>query len=51
MYLLEKTKVKIDIQDSEKRTPLHLAIMYNCYHNAKYLIEHGAKLNVGYSLK
>jgi len=50
-YLLLQPKVNKDIQDSEKRTPLHLAIMYNCYENANYLINNGAKADVGYSMK
>ncbi|CAF0755698.1 unnamed protein product [Adineta steineri] len=47
LYLLSQKKVNINIQDSEGRTPLHLAIMYNCYHNTQYLISAGVKRDVG----
>jgi ankyrin repeat protein len=46
LYLLSQPRVKINIQDSQKRTPLHHAIMYDRVENAKYLIEHKAKLDV-----
>ncbi|CAF0779675.1 unnamed protein product [Adineta steineri] len=47
LYLLSQKKININIQDSEGRTPLHLAIMYNCYHNTQYLISAGVKRDVG----
>ncbi|CAF1436980.1 unnamed protein product [Adineta ricciae] len=47
LYLLNQSKVNKDIRDSEGRTPLHLAIMYNCYENAKYLISSGVKCDIG----
>ncbi|CAF1020079.1 unnamed protein product [Adineta ricciae] len=48
LYLLNSTKVKIniDIQDSQGRTPLHFAVMYNCFESAKCLMKYGAKLDV-----
>jgi ankyrin repeat protein len=51
LYLLSQPKVNKDIRDTEGRTPLHLAVMYNCYENAQYLISSGVKRDVGYSSK
>ena len=50
-YLLNHPKVKINVQDSQGRTPLHFAVIYNCTGNAKYLIDYGANLDVSSPVK
>jgi ankyrin repeat protein len=46
LCFLNEPGVKINIQDSQGRTPLHYAIMYGCVANAQHLISKNAKLDV-----
>jgi len=43
-YLLQRKGIKPDVQDDQKRTPLHHAIMRGCVNNAQQLLETKAKL-------
>ncbi len=45
-YLLKCQGIEIDLQDNQKRTPLHHAIMRGCIKNAEALMNKNANLNV-----
>ncbi|CAF1438206.1 unnamed protein product [Adineta ricciae] len=45
-YLVTHSKIKMNVQDNNGRTPLHFAVMYNCVGNAKCLIGYGADVDI-----
>lgn len=48
-YLINQSKINLNIQDNQGRTPLHFAIIYRCKGNAKCLIEYGADPDVSFT--
>ena len=45
--LLEKNPELIDINGKDRKTPLHFAVLYNCYKIVEFLVKSGANLNKG----
>jgi len=45
--LLEKNPELIDINGKDRKTPLHFAVLYNCYKIVEFLVKNGANLNKG----